>query len=247
MNAADEESLIEQALRSASHTRLLIARTGVRHETAAVFASQFGDRPAVIVADENTLAAAGRDVGNSLTVARVPTTNPSCIFGPHIYSDDDCARELQGILESSAAIPIAVGSGTINDLTKLAAHRVNRPYMVVATAASMDGYTAFGASITTKGSKQTFDCPAPRAVLADLEVISNAPPEMNAAGYADLVAKIAAGADWIIADELGVDPIDQSAWEIVQKPLRGWIANPAGVRRGDPDSLKNLLDGLIMS
>ena len=98
-----------------------------------------------------------------------------------------------GVLESTAAIPVAVGSGTINDLTKLAAHRVNRPYMVVATAASMDGYTAYGASITASGSKQTFDCPAPRAVLADLEVIASAPPGMNASGYADLLAKIAAG------------------------------------------------------
>ena len=67
----------------------------------------------------------------------------------------------------SSAIPVAVGSGTINDLTKLAAHQLGRPYIVVATAASMDGYTAYGASITHQGSKQTFDCPAPLAVIAD--------------------------------------------------------------------------------
>ena len=72
----------------------------------------------------------------------------------------------------------------------------------------MDGYTAFGASITHEGSKQTFDCPAPRAVMADLEVIAAAPDGMNAWGYADLLAKITAGADWIVADELGVEPID---------------------------------------
>ena len=101
---------------------------------------------------------------------------------------------MQEALGSVEAIPVAVGSGTINDLTKLAAHRLGRPYLVVATAASMDGYTAYGASITANGSKQTFDCPAPRAVLADLEVIAGAPGGMNASGYADLLAKNVAGA-----------------------------------------------------
>ncbi|WP_284967203.1 iron-containing alcohol dehydrogenase, partial [Cutibacterium acnes] len=42
-------------------------------------------------------------------------------------------------------VPIAVGSGTINDLTKLAAKDVGRRYAVVGTAASMDGYTGAGA------------------------------------------------------------------------------------------------------
>jgi glycerol-1-phosphate dehydrogenase [NAD(P)+] len=155
--------------------------------------------------------------------------------------------ELQTALESSAAIPFAVGSGTINDLTKLAAHRLDRPYMVLATAASMDGYTAYGASITANGSKQTFDCPAPQAVLADLEVIARAPPGMNASGYADLLAKNAAGADWIVADALGVEPIDSSVWDTVQKHLPEWIEAPAEVARGEPAALRSLVNGLMMS
>jgi glycerol-1-phosphate dehydrogenase [NAD(P)+] len=55
-----------------------------------------------------------------------------------VYADEQHADELTNVLSSTDAVPVAVGSGTINDLTKLAAHRVNRPYMVVATAASMD-------------------------------------------------------------------------------------------------------------
>ena len=91
---------------------------------------------------------------------------------------------------------------------KLAAHRTGRQYLCVATAASMDGYTAYGRRSRTTGSKQTFDCPAPRAVVADIDVIAAAPPELTASGYADLLAKITAGADWIVADALGVEPID---------------------------------------
>src|SRR5206468_10081804 len=127
------------------------------------------------------------------------------------------------------------------DLTKLAAHRLARPYMVVATAASMDGYTAYGASITTKGSKQTFVCPAPRAVLADLDVIARAPRGMNASGYADLLAKNVAGADWILAEAAGVEPIDPDVWETVQGRLRAWVGSPRGVALGDLGCLRSLV------
>ena len=86
------------------------------------------------------------------------------------------SRRWSDALREHDAIPVAVGSGTLNDIVKRAAHECERPYMCVATAASMDGYTAFGASITKDGYKQTLTCPAPRAVLADLDVLTAAPP-----------------------------------------------------------------------
>ncbi|RZK92368.1 MAG: sn-glycerol-1-phosphate dehydrogenase, partial [Pedobacter sp.] len=144
------------------------------------------------------------------------------------------------------AIPVAVGSGTINDLTKLAAHLTDRPYMCVATAASMDGYTAFGASITANGAKQTFNCPAPQACLADIDILSKAPTEMTAAGYADLFAKITAGADWIFADALGVEPIDDTAWSIVQDGLHEALADPEGTKNGDTKAVTQLTEGLML-
>lgn len=144
------------------------------------------------------------------------------------------------------AVPIAVGSGTINDLTKLAAHQNGREYMCVATAASMDGYTAFGASITADGAKQTFNCPAPKVCVADIEIIRNAPTKMTASGYADLFAKITAGADWILADSLGVEPIDEQAWSIVQDGLHDALSDPEGVHNGDPQAVTELISGLML-
>src|SRR5688572_13001054 len=111
----------------------------------------------------------------------------------------------------------------------------------------MDGYTAYGASITAGGSKQTFDCPAPQAVVADLESIAAAPPGLNASGYADLLAKIAAGADWIVADALGVEVIDPHVWRTVQERLHEWVASPGGVAKNEPAVLKRLVYGLMMS
>jgi glycerol-1-phosphate dehydrogenase [NAD(P)+] len=118
--------------------------------------------------------------------------------------------------------------------------------MSVATAASMDGYTAFGASITHNGSKQTFVCPAPAAVLADIDVIAAAPGSMNAWGYADLLAKFTAGADWILADAMGVEAMNPQAWHIAQSRLRDLVADPGGVRAGDRKAITHLVEGLML-
>jgi len=165
---------------------------------------------------------------------------------PELYAEYSYIEQLESALFQTDAIPVAVGSGTINDLTKLAAHRARRQYACVATAASMDGYTAFGASITYRGNKQTFTCPAPQLVLADIEIIRKAPPELTASGYADLFAKIPAGADWILADELGVEAIDPTAWSIVQDGLRNALAYPDGARAGTVEAITPLMEGLML-
>jgi glycerol-1-phosphate dehydrogenase [NAD(P)+] len=241
-----DDSFVEKALAAASHTRLLRVEPGVRHEAARYFRESFGDAPAVIVADPNTFGAAGRDVREEFDRAGISQAEPF-LFGPDVYAEYSHFESLLAAVSAVPGIPVAVGSGTINDLTKLAAHRLGRPYMVVATAASMDGYTAYGASITHRGSKQTFDCPAPRAVLADLKVIARAPAGLNASGYADLLAKGVAGADWIVADEVGEEAIDAAAWSTVQERLPGWVSDPAGVREARPEYLRSLVTGLMMS
>jgi len=234
---------LEQALAEARDTRLLRIESGARHHAGAVFTELFGDRPAVLVADANTFRAAGRDV--------LASFGESCpvpfVFEPGIYAEYPLVERLEARLAAEPAIAVAVGSGTINDLTKLASHRLGRPYMVVATAASMDGYTAFGASITYKGSKQTFECPAPLGVLADLDVIARAPAGMNPSGYADLLAKNVAGADWILAEAAGVETIDQPVWNTVHGCLREWVGSPAAVAANQPEALRNLLYGLMMT
>ncbi|HEV2486371.1 MAG TPA: sn-glycerol-1-phosphate dehydrogenase [Terracidiphilus sp.] len=245
--AADkEQELIERALKAARDTRYLAVEPGIRHRTSSIFSTLFGSREAVIVADGNTYKAAGRDVEASFARENRPLRK-SFIFGPHIYANIECVQELVAALRDHDAIPVAVGSGTINDLTKLAAHQTNRQYMVVGTAASMDGYSAYGASITVAGSKDTIECPAPLAVLADLDVISLAPREMNAWGYGDLMAKVVAGADWVLADAAGVEPIDPPVWESVQGLLRSWIGAPDAIAANDPAALKHLVHGLVMS
>jgi glycerol-1-phosphate dehydrogenase [NAD(P)+] len=77
--------------------------------------------------------------------------------------------------------------------------------------------------------------------------MSTAPASMTASGYGDLLGKIPAGADWIVADELGVEPIQDSVWKLVQGPLRHALSRPAELAGGDREALADLADGLIMS
>src|SRR5512146_201047 len=142
-----DQAILKRALEMAGDTRYIAVEEGIRHKTARVFRESLGAQPAVIVADENTWVAAGKDVEASF--AREGQKEPKrFIFGSHIYADEHCVQELVGAPHTLDGIPVAVGSGTINDLTKLASHLNGKPYMVVGTAASMDGYTAYGASIT---------------------------------------------------------------------------------------------------
>lgn len=237
---------LAEALGSARETRALVVAPGAQREVPRVFREQFPGARAVVIADRETVRLAGLAVERALQAAGV-ACEPTFVFSePDLYAEHAFVEKLETALRPHAAIPVAVGSGTLNDLVKLAAHRTGREYLCVATAASMDGYTAFGASITFRGAKQTFNCPAPRAVVADIDVIRRAPPEMTASGYADLMAKITAGADWIVADALGAEPIDARAWNIVQGGLRDALADPAGARAGREDAIAPLVEGLML-
>lgn len=244
--AAHDEALLKRAVDMARDTRYIAVEEGARHNAASVFRQLFSKQDAIIVADETTWSVAGRDVEASFAREGLPAPK-RFIFGPHIYASQECVEELEQALLTLEGIPVAVGSGTVNDLTKRASYLHNRPYMVVGTAASMDGYSAFGASITKSGSKDTMECPAPKAVLADLEVIANAPKIMNAWGYGDLLAKVVAGADWMLADVAGAEPIVPIAWELVQSPLRSWVGSPDAIAASEIGALHHLVNGLLMS
>lgn len=237
---------VAEALSSARETRSLLIGPGVLERVPAVFREQFAGARAVVVCDVNTWNVAGQAVQAGLRAAGLAGAEPFVFRDPALYAEHRYVEPLEQALAAHDAVPIAVGSGTINDLVKLAAHRTGRSYLCVATAASMDGYTAFGASITYRGAKQTFNCPAPRAVVADIDVIRHAPPEMTASGYADLQAKITAGADWLLADALGVEAIEPRAWTIVQGGLDEALADPAGARAGRPTAITPLVEGLML-
>jgi glycerol-1-phosphate dehydrogenase [NAD(P)+] len=242
------EDRIQTALRDANDTDTVVIGAGATDSVAEVFAKGFGDRTAIVVADGTTFQVAGRKVQERLENAGQRLHQAHLFPGtPVLHADYEHVQTLIAALGQHDAIPIAVGSGTLNDIVKRAAYECDRHYMNVSTAASVDGYTAFGASINKEGYKQTMTCPAPRAVIADLDILAKAPQDMTASGYADLLGKVTAGADWIISDELDVEPIDTKVWSLVQDPLREWTAKPAELHAGDEEAMHYLIEGLIIS
>lgn len=240
------EERISAALKVATDTKAFELGQGILGRVPALFNEYFPGRKAVLVADKNTWRVAGAEVFEALQDAGVPTEK-FLFEEDEFHADWDHIELLDKVLDESGAIAVSVGSGTINDLCKLTSHHHKQSYLTVPTAASVDGYTSFGASITYQNAKQTFECPAPVAVVADVDVIAAAPKDMTAAGYADLAAKVPAGAEWMIADIVGAEPIQPAAWHVLQDCLDDLLSDPAGVAAGDPKAVADLFEGLILS
>lgn len=238
---------VESALQRTTDTKDLIIGAGVVSRTAEMFAKLFPQQTAIIIADLNTWEVAGKAVFASLEAAGIPQEKPFIFTDKELYAEWQHVEKIHEHLKNLDAIAIAVGSGVMNDMTKYASHLLGRKYMCVGTAASMDGYTAYGASITKDGNKQTFDCPAPYGFVMDPVIAADAPKELAASGYADLIAKIPAAADWLLADVTGNEPVDKFAWDLVQDGLRESLSAPAAVHEGDLKMTEALAEGLLMS
>ncbi len=238
---------IKEALERARDTKALEFGEGAMKKVPEMFRQLFPGKTAVVVADKNTYRVAGEIVYGYLKGSGVETIEPFIFSDPELYAEWSYVEQLEAFLKDRDVIAVAVGSGVINDLTKLVSSHLGRRYIIVGTAASMDGYTAYGASITFEGNKQTFDCPAPLGMVMDPAIAAKAPEGMSASGYADLMSKVPAGADWIIADVVGSEAVEPFAFSLVQKNLRDALSCPDAVAAGDVEATGKLADGLIMS
>lgn len=242
-SSSDQDPVARAVAQSKTVAEVLIA-PGAIAQTGALYTRHFTG-PACLIADENTWAAAGPQAEAALNAAGIATRRHILPAKPRPKPTVDLANALRDALHPGET-PVAIGSGVLNDVTKHAAFEANRPYLCIGTAASMDGYTSAGAPLSDKGFKKTIQCRPARAVLGDLDIIAAAPPEMTGWGYGDLAGKIPAGGDWIIADTLGVEAIDDVAWPLVQSSLRAWLGQPRAIAAGDPAAIAGLFTGLTL-
>lgn len=151
----------------------------------------------LLVADRTTWGLAGPTISSSLNRDGIETSQYIIAEAKPIASDQAVAA-LQAQLNSATAI-VAIGSGTLNDIAKMAAHQAQIPYAIFATAASMNGYTSAIAALLVDGVKTTQPCSPALACLADLDLLAQAPYRMIAAGLGDLLSKPVSNADWLLA------------------------------------------------
>lgn len=189
-------------------TRFIAVEPGILERIAAVAAPYLGPPPARlgVVYDDNTLVAAGDTVLRALAQAGRDCARLHLEVKPGheiVVCDDATLDEVTAALaEAKVGAAVAVGSGTINDLTKMSAHRLGIPYVSVPTAPSNNGYTSAIAAILSDGVKTTQPCTPVSAVFADPGVLREAPYRMIASGIGDLYSKPVSNADWRLSARL---------------------------------------------
>jgi len=207
-----------------------------------------GVRNCLIIADSRTFNVAGNDTKNILDAAGIANTTaivPDTQHGsPHT---DDHTRDL--ILDNTtpADLYIAIGSGVINDLVKWVAYLRKKPYIVVATAASMNGYASANVAATIDGLKVLFHADAPKAVFVVPSIILNAPFELTTSGLGDVLAKSVSSADWKLNSYLFQDYYCQFSVDLLKELEPVYLNNPDKIHSRDADGFKALFNALFYS
>lgn len=205
---------------------------------------------ALILCDEVTYKVAGEEV---LRLLSSPPFSP--ILGllekderlPFLEPDERARSQIGEYLFQRPDFLVAVGSGVINDLAKFVAHRAQIPYVAVATAPSMDGYVSPGAPMLVGGYKVTYDATPPLALFADVTILASSPLPLVQAGFADLVGKITANADWELRRVLFGEDFCDPLWENTAAFLRDLVSCAEGIRERDKEAITVLMGALIQS
>ncbi|WP_298819644.1 sn-glycerol-1-phosphate dehydrogenase [uncultured Roseibium sp.] len=203
-----------------------------------------GDSTAM-VADANTWDAAGARIARNLTQNGFKISEIILSGRPHATVEE--ADALEQRLQNFSSV-IAVGSGTVNDLTKYVTAHTKRPYCVFGTAASMDGYASTTASMgLPSGLKISLPAHAPKGVFLDLDVIARAPSRMAAAGFGDCLCNSVARIDWWMSHKLLGSQFRLEPY-LISEPDEGMLeAHASGLQAGDITAVGYLVRALVLS
>ncbi len=216
----------------------------------APYVKKAGYKRPLIAADRNTYEAAGRTVEAEL--GRAGCAASLCLLQPG--STGDCIADEKGLVELLLAVTpgktdclLAVGSGTIHDIVRFASSKTGIPFLSVPTAPSVDGFTSKGAPLIIRGVKQTVSAAAPKALFADLDVLTRAPQELVAAGFGDMLGKFTSLFDWKFSSLTGGESYDDKAARITEEALQACVAHAAEIGRRTELGIRVLMSALIES
>ena len=142
---------------------------------------------------------------------------------------------------------IAFGSGTINDLCKYSAKKLNKNYIILVSALSMNGYVSKNASIAINNHKKTLEAKLPIAVWCDLKILKNAPEALNKAGLADVLCFYSCNFDLALNHFVFLQSINFQALKIQQKIIKNFAKNYKNFNLKDDKFLRILLKMILTS
>ncbi|MBQ9756011.1 MAG: sn-glycerol-1-phosphate dehydrogenase [Clostridia bacterium] len=162
-----------------------------------------------------------------------------------VPSEDKCEYAFN--IAKKADYVLAVGSGTLNDMAKSVATRLNIESGVLATAPSMDGYCSAGAALMRGGVKVTDTVNTPSDILIDLDIVCHAPRIMTAAGFGDIVGKYTCLTDWKMANAVNGEEINQKAFTMMEEALNSCVGAYDQLTTYSPDAVAKLMNALVVA
>jgi len=193
----------------------------------------------VAVYDENTYKA---------TADRHPTVNKEVILDPKdLHANEHGVEYLMENLPRQAEILIAIGSGTIHDLTRYCAYKMGADFVSCPTAASVDGFCSSVAAMTWHGCKKTLTAVAPKIVVADIDIIKNAPIRLAKSGFGDMIGKYVALTDWKIGNILTGEFYCERIANMTLDATKEVLMSIEGIMVGQDEAYEKLTYGLLLS
>jgi glycerol-1-phosphate dehydrogenase [NAD(P)+] len=210
-------------------------------------ASAFKDGKVMLLSDNNTYAAYGSFVETALLQNGFKMKSFTFKSDHPLVPDERSVGRLLIETEADTALIITVGSGTLNDLTKYMCCRLHIPYIIVCTAPSMDGYASVVSPIMVNGFKNTLDGIFPYAIIADIDILKNAPIDMIHAGFGDILGKLTALADWKLSTKVSGEYYCETSEKLVRMALDKCIQNAPGITDRNEEAIKYIMEALILS
>jgi len=205
----------------------------------------FQTKQLFLIEDQNTYKVAGKKVEDLL--------NEDFKVKHYIFDEDHLVpneralgRLLVEIPEDTALI-IAIGSGTLNDMARFLSYKLHLPYVIVGTAPSMDGYASVVSPLIVEGVKTTFEAVYPLAIVADLDIMKDAPMSMLQAGLGDILGKYTALADWHLAHILKHEYFCETVEKLVRTAVKKCEIAAERLHLRENDTLESLTEALILS
>ena len=207
-----------------------------------IFLNKVSDKRVSIIYDANTKPFA-LDIKEKILSRGAIITDVFFVDADFIPTSEK--RDLAVKLSKGADYVLAVGSGSLNDLTKSVATILDVPCGVLATAASMDGYCSKGAALMYGGEKRTDVVKTPEDILIDLDIIKNAPKIMTAAGFGDIIGKYTCLTDWKLSNVINGESINEEAFSLMEKALNDCVDNFEPLTRYEGEAIAKLMNALI--
>ncbi|MDC7288118.1 sn-glycerol-1-phosphate dehydrogenase [Blautia schinkii] len=164
-----------------------------------------------------------------------------------LHADNYAVEIVENNMDDDIDLILAVGAGTIHDISRYVAHKYRIPFVSVPTAASVDGFVSTVAAMTWDGLKKTVPAAAPMCVYADTNIFANAPRRLNASGVSDLFGKYICLADWKIANLLTGEYYCEYVTELEEKALKMVKSSLRSIAAGEEEACEKLMYALILS